>query len=81
MEKLLITQQNGICGLTMDEIRDYLVENGYNHGLSFDGSGSATLVTDHEIIVQPEAIRDPIIPSGATFRTIESDNKEKDDKK
>ena len=73
---LLITQEHGVEGMTLDEIRDKLIEHGYDNALSFDGSDSATLVTDDEIVIEPASAKNRAIPSGATFQTKE-DKKEK----
>ncbi|GHT17539.1 hypothetical protein FACS189429_1840 [Bacteroidia bacterium] len=43
---------------------DYLIEQGYNNAISFDGSTSATLVQDKSILVNPSGTKDKTIPTG-----------------
>jgi len=52
----------------MDEIRNDLISKGYDNVISFDGSTSATLVKDDEIIVEPSYKKDGTIPSGIMFQ-------------
>jgi RHS repeat-associated protein len=75
---LIISQQNGISGMTLDEIRDYIISKGFDNALSFDGSTSATLVSNSpslipvgtykaQTIVTPAKHKNNTIPVGATF--------------
>ena len=75
---LLITQEDGKNGMNLDEIRNYIKSLGYDNALSFDGSGSAGLVSNSpdlipkgtyapQVIVQPDGYKDNAIPGGATF--------------
>lgn len=69
---MVISQENGVEGMTLDQIRDHLISKGYTNALSFDGSTSATLVKDNEIINSPDAgnnnqRKNKSIPVGATI--------------
>ncbi len=64
---LIISQQNGVEGMTMDEIRNDLISKGYDNALSYDGSTSATMVTNNNVIVSPAKNKNSTIPVGATF--------------
>ena len=67
---MLVTQQNGVAGMTLDEIRDYLFGLGYDNAISFDGSGSATLVQDQKVIVSPDWYRNLLMPTGIIVSEI-----------
>ena len=64
---MVVVQEHGSNGMTLDEIRDSLINQGFDNALSFDGSNSATLVQDGNVLVQPATTKDNTIPSGATF--------------
>ena len=64
---LLIVQENGVNGMTLDQIKSDLIKRGYNNAISFDGSSSATLIKDDKIIVDPAFYKDNSIPSGIQF--------------
>ncbi len=62
---MIVSQQNGVDGMTLDGIRDELISKGYTNAISFDGSTSATLVKDKKIIVKPSKRKNNSIPVGA----------------
>ncbi|GHV14865.1 hypothetical protein FACS1894169_04660 [Bacteroidia bacterium] len=64
---MIIVQPHGIEGMTLDQLREYLIERGYDNAISFDGSSSATLVKDQRVIVQPALEKDETIPIGLTI--------------
>lgn len=87
---LVISQQNGVQGMTLDEIRDYLISKGFDNALSFGGSTSATMVSNSpslipkgtfraQTTVAPDTRKNNTIPVGATF--VDTDNKVKPKKK
>lgn len=53
--------------MTLDQIRDYLAGQGYDNAISFDGSNSATLVQNQQILVTPGIEKNATIPSGITI--------------
>lgn len=61
---MIVSQENGVEGLTLDGIRNELIKNGYNNAVSFDGSTSATLVKDKKIITKPDSRKNNSIPVG-----------------
>jgi RHS repeat-associated protein len=61
---IIVSQQNGKEGYTLDEIRDKLYDLGYDHVLGMDGSSSATLSEDGNIKVKPSQRKNSTIPSG-----------------
>ncbi|WP_166437314.1 RHS repeat-associated core domain-containing protein [Niastella caeni] len=64
---IIVSQENGQEGFTLDEIRDRLVGQGYNNVLAFDGSTSSTLVENGKILVSPDTRKNSTIPSGLNF--------------
>ncbi len=62
---MIVSQQNGVEGMTLDGIRDHLISKGYTNAISFDGSTSATLVKDNKVINEPDRRKDNSIPVGA----------------
>lgn len=64
---LLIVQQDGVQGMTMDRIRDYIISKGFDNAISFDGSTSATLMSNNNITIAPSERKNNSIPTGATF--------------
>lgn len=64
---MLAVQEDGTAGMTLTQIRDYLIGLGYDNAISFDGSTSATMVKDKNIKVQPSSVKDNTIPSGVKF--------------
>ncbi|WP_300601843.1 DUF6443 domain-containing protein [Niabella sp.] len=73
---MLVVQQDGVQGLTLTQIRDYLVREGFNNAVSFDGSNSATLLRDGAIFAAPGDVKNNTIPSGVRFQVFtEEDNK------
>jgi len=63
----LVVQPDGNDGMSLDAIRDLLIKQGNTMILSFDGSGSSTLVKDTKTIVNPDGYKNNAIPNGATF--------------
>ncbi|HET9056450.1 MAG TPA: RHS repeat-associated core domain-containing protein, partial [Chitinophagaceae bacterium] len=84
---LIITQEDGIQGMSLDEIRDYVKGLGFDNALSFDGSTSATLVSNYstirqggytpQTIVAPTSRKDNSIPVGATFADVNAKETDK----
>lgn len=70
-EWVIVSQQNGQDGFTLDEIRDRLVKQGYNNILSFDGSTSSTLMEDGKPLVSPDKRKNSTIPSGLNLSVPE----------
>lgn len=64
---IVIVQENGVDGYTLDAFRDYLIKNGYTNALSFDGSNSSLLIIDKKIIIENAAYKDRTTDSGITF--------------
>ncbi len=64
---MLIVQEDGQKGMTLDQIRDNLIKQGYDNAISFDGSNSATLVQDQQTLVTPGLKKNATIPSGITI--------------
>ena len=64
---LLIVQQDGVQGMTLDQIRDYIISKGFDNAISFDGSTSATLMSNNTVKVSPSERKNNSIPTGATF--------------
>lgn len=62
---MIVSQQDGVEGMTLAEIRDYLKSEGYTNAISFDGSTSATLVKDKKVINKPDERKNNSIPVGA----------------
>jgi RHS repeat-associated protein len=73
---MIVSQQDGTKGMTLSQIRDYLFNLGYNNALSFDGSNSATLVKDDNVLTTPSYLKNNGIPSGIKFQ-IDSEAKPK----
>lgn len=67
---MLVVQENGRVGLDLTGIRDYLSGKGYDNAISFDGSDSATLIKDGDIMVAPNEYKDNAIPSGVNFQLL-----------
>ncbi len=65
---MLVSQQNGTNGMTLDGIRDHLMSKGYTNAISFDGSTSATLMRDNTIINSPDRRKNNSIPVGIQVR-------------
>ena len=63
-EFIIVSQQNGKEGFTLDQIRNRLVGQGYNNVLAFDGSTSSTLVENGKALVSPDKRKNSTIPSG-----------------
>jgi len=61
---MIVSQQNGVEGMTLDGIRDHLIGKGYTNAISFDGSTSATLMRDNTIINSPNGRKNNSIPVG-----------------
>lgn len=66
-EWILVVQKDGKDGMTMDEIRDKLIGEGYDNILSFDGSTSSALVKNETVVVNPAARKNNTAPTGITF--------------
>ncbi|WP_324713223.1 RHS repeat-associated core domain-containing protein [Flavobacterium columnare] len=64
---IIVSQQNGKSGYTLDQIRDYLYGKGFDNILGFDGSTSSTLVEDGKTRVAPDDRKDSTMPSGVNL--------------
>jgi RHS repeat-associated protein len=64
---IICVQENNVKGLTLDVIKSYYQSWGFNNVLAFDGSSSATLVQDQQILVEPADYKDSSTPCGITF--------------
>lgn len=64
---IIIVQENGVDGYTLDAFRDYLIKNGYTNALSFDGSNSSLLIIDKKIVIENATYKDRTTDSGITF--------------
>lgn len=62
---MIVSQQNGVKGMTLDQIRNDLIAKGYTNAISYDGSTSATLLKDNQIINSPDNRKNNSIPVGA----------------
>jgi RHS repeat-associated protein len=77
---LIISQQNGLDGMSLDDIRDYIKGLGYDNALSFDGSTSSTLISNSstirqggykpQVVVSPDSRKNNSIPVGAIFADV-----------
>ncbi|MCB0510232.1 MAG: phosphodiester glycosidase family protein [Bacteroidetes bacterium] len=63
---MIVSQQNGVEGMTLDQIKEELISKGYTNAISFDGSTSSTLVKDNKVVVSPDKRKNNSIPVGAT---------------
>jgi len=70
-EWIIVSQQDGKDGFTLDQIRDRLVQQGYNNILAFDGSTSSTLVENGKTLVSPDKRKNSTIPSGLNLSVPE----------
>src|SRR6185312_6437080 len=61
---IIVSQQNGTQGFSLDQIRDRLAKQGYNNIVAFDGSTSSTLVENGKVKVSPDQRKNNTIPSG-----------------
>jgi hypothetical protein len=64
---IIVSQENGDKGFTLDEIRDKLYNEGYDNVLGFDGSTSSTLVQDGKVLVSPDKRKNSTMPSGVNL--------------
>lgn len=63
----IVVQKDGVEGMTLYEIRDKLISQGYDNILSFDGSTSSSLIHGPNILVNPSERKDNTIPTGIRF--------------
>ena len=49
----IVSQQNGVEGMSMDMIKSSLIKAGFDNIMSFDGSSSSTLIKDQTILTKP----------------------------
>nr|WP_294922374.1 RHS repeat-associated core domain-containing protein [uncultured Flavobacterium sp.] len=61
---IIVSQQNGEEGFTLNQIRDYLYSKGFDNVLGFDGSTSSTLSVDGNTKVSPDERKNSTIPTG-----------------
>ena len=60
----IISQENDTDGYTLDQLRDHLANDGFDHVIGFDGSNSSTLSNDGNILVKPALQKNNTMPSG-----------------
>ncbi len=61
---IIVSQEDGVDGFTLDQIRDKLSKEGFDNVLGFDGSTSATLIQDGQVKTSPDTRKNSTIPSG-----------------
>lgn len=61
-------QPDGTVGHPLRDVRAYLRAAGYDYAVMFDGSGSTSLRYLGRAIVNPDLLREPMIPLGIGFR-------------
>ncbi len=66
-EIMIIVQQDGAHGYSLDGYRNYLAKNGYTNAISFDGSDSALLIKDRDVLIKNGGSKDKYTDSGITF--------------
>ena len=66
-EVMIIVQEHGSHGYSMDALRNYLVKKGFTNALSFDGSDSSLLIKDNSTLIDNSLIKDIYTNSGITF--------------
>jgi hypothetical protein len=64
---IIIVQEDGVDGYTLDAFRNYLFKNGYINALSFDGSTSALLIKDNSVLIENSYSKDKTTDSGISF--------------
>lgn len=69
---IIVSQQDGTQGFTLDQIRDRLAKQGYNNVLAFDGSTSSTLVENGKVKVSPDQRKNNTMSSGLNLSVPES---------
>ena len=69
---LIASQEDGKEGMTLDYLRDKLVREGWNQIISFDGSSSATLVKDKNVLTKPANYKNNTAPAGVTLSVPEN---------
>jgi hypothetical protein len=72
----LISQENGTEGCLLDELRDHLANDGFDHVIGFDGSNSATLSKDGRTLVAPALQKDNTMPAGLNLSVPQEPKKE-----
>jgi hypothetical protein len=65
---IIVVEQQGAAGLNLSDIRNSFVSLGVSDALAWDGSDSATLVTDSVVRVAPGDTKNNRMPVGAGFR-------------
>jgi len=64
----LIVQKHGVCALTLDEIRDLLVTEKFNHAVFVDGSDSAMLYARRSFLVSQGYLKNATNTMGIGFK-------------
>jgi len=64
---LIASQEDDKPGINLDNLRDGLIKAGWDQIMAFDGSSSATLVKDKNIITKPDNYKNNTAPSGLTL--------------
>ncbi|MFD1602340.1 phosphodiester glycosidase family protein [Flavobacterium artemisiae] len=64
---MIASQQDKEEGMTLDSIRNFMIELGYDNIIAFDGGSSATLIENGDVIVSPAEFKDNQMPTGATL--------------
>jgi RHS repeat-associated protein len=70
---MIVSQQDHEDGMTLDAIRDFMVEAGYDNIVAFDGGSSATLIENGETITSPAEFKDNQMPTGITLSVPEKE--------
>jgi len=73
---MLVVQPSGKQGMSLSQIRDYLISLGYDNAISLDGGTSSALVADDRLLVNPNGFKDNGIPSGLMFRVLPNKNED-----
>ncbi len=64
---VIVSQQQGADGYTLDQIRDALYDMGYDNVLGFDGSTSSTLGIDGDAVVEPDRRKNNTVNTGVNL--------------
>ncbi len=73
---VIVSQDDGADGLTLDNIRDRLIASGFDNIIAFDGGSSATLIKNKVIKNEPAGFKNNQIPTGITLSVPKGDMSE-----
>ena len=65
----IFVQPDSEIGFSLEDVRRYIRNSGYDNAPMLDGSGSTSLNYRGQQIVSPDLIRQPLIPMGIGFRS------------